>query len=168
MTQVNLSTAMQTINLGEAGSLAVDIAELAKHDAVVQYVFNYGLKQMLNDVHASVTKKVQADDTKRQAAKLALVNKKLASLLAGNVAQERIGGGDPVAREMLAMAKADVKAGIAKLGKKLKDFSDESLAKAYAAQLAKHDATYREKAIAKLAIKPETDNSADDIMALFA
>ena len=169
MTKINLSTATQTINLGkEIASRDIDVAELVAHDAVTQYIFNYGLKQMLNDVHAGVTKTVEPDDAKRAAAKNALVDKKLASLLAGQVASERTGGGDPVQREMLAMAKAEVKAGIAKIGKKLKDFSDESLGKAYAAQLTKHETIYREKAIAKLAIKPETGGNTDDIMALFA
>lgn len=144
------------ISLGKAGSIKVDVEKLEKSEAVIQYIFNYGLKQMLNDVHAS---------EKDAAAKMGLVEKKLNSLYAGQVAQQRVGGGDPVAREMAAMAQADVKAALAKLGKKLKDFDKESLAKAYAAQMAKNEAKYRKAAEAKLAIKADT-GEVDDIMAL--
>src|SRR5690606_25364941 len=37
-----------TISLGKAGSIVVDLDKLQEHPQVVEYVFNYGLKQMLN------------------------------------------------------------------------------------------------------------------------
>lgn len=158
-----------TIAIGEAGEIVVDVTALQAMPAVSEYIWNYGIKQMLNDVHAGLTKKVEADDQKRKEGKRALVEKKLASLMAGEVAQARVGAtGDPVEREIRAMAETDVKAKIKAAGRKISDFSKESLAAAIAKQAAAHDTTYRPAAIAKLAIKPEAVETADDIMALLA
>lgn len=148
-----------TISLGKAGSIEVDVAKLQANEAVREYIFAYGLKQMLNDVHAS-----EKDADK----KLALSQKKLDSLMRGEVAQARVGqSGDPVMREMKAMAEADVKSKLKQLGKKIGEIDKEVLASVYAKQLASQEAAYRKAAEAKLAIKPEVKTSADDIMALF-
>lgn len=135
-----------TISLGKAGSIVVDLNKLQAHPAVVEYVFNYGLKQMLNDVHAS---------EKDPAAKVGLSQKKLDSLYAGQVAQSREAGGDPVAREMRAMAEADLKAKIKVLGKKVGDIDKKVMAELVAKQVAANEEAYRKAAEAKLAIKPK-------------
>jgi len=166
MTKINLNDAVQTLNLGEAGELSVNVAELCKHEAVVNYIFNYGLKQMLNDVHASITKKVEADDETRKASKRSLAEKKLASLLAGNVAQERVGTSDPVGKLMKEMATEAVTKAIRGAGKKVKDFSKESFNAAVKAMLEKNGAKYRQTAEAKLAIKADTSAGEVDIMSL--
>lgn len=157
----------QVINIGEAGTIEVDAAKF--NEAVKAYIFQYGLKQMLNDVHAGETKARTADDATRKANKLALVEKKLTSLYNGEVAQARVGAtGSPVEREMRAMAEADIKARLKSLGKKVGDFSKEAFANAIAAHLKAHEAKYRAAAEAKLAIKPNVAAEADDIMALLA
>lgn len=146
------------ISLGKAGSIEVDVAKLRESQAVADYIFMYGLKQMLNDVHAS---------EKDPVAKKGLSQKKLDSLLRGEVAQARVGGGgDPVAKEMRAMAEADVKAKLKALGKKLSDYEADTLKAVYAKQLAANEEAYRKAAEAKLAIKPK-GVEADDIMSLF-
>lgn len=157
----------QVINIGEAGTIDVDQSKF--NEAVRAYIFQYGLKQMLNDVHAGETKAKTADDATRKANKLALVEKKLASLYNGEVAQARVGAtGSPVEREMRAMAEADIKARLKSLGKKVSDFTKEAFANAVAAHLKAHEAKYRAAAEAKLAIKPDVAAEADDIMALLA
>ena len=144
------------ISLGKAGSIKVDLDKIQAHEAVVDYVFMYGLKQMLNDVHAS---------EKDLAAKPGMSQKKLDSLYRGEVAQTRVGGGDPVAAKMRELAREDVEKAIKKIGKKAKDFSKEALAKAIAGKLEKDNAAYRKAAEQILAIKPKTSED-DDILGL--
>lgn len=134
------------VSLGKGGEIKVDISKLEAFPSVVEYVFNYGLKQMLNDVHAS---------EKDAKAKLGLAQKKLDSLYRGEVAQARVGGGDPVAREMRAMAEGDIKAKLKALGKKVGDIDKDLLKTAIEKQMAANEAKYRKAAEAKLAIKPE-------------
>lgn len=154
-----------SVKIGEAGSIDVDVTALQAMPAVSQYIWNYGLKQMLNDVHASVTKKVEADDAKRAASKRALVEKKLASLMAGEIAQERVGtSGSPVEREMYKMAEADLKAKLPAIGKKVGDFTKEVWASVVTKQMEKGADSYRKAAEAKLAIKPDAVEF--DIMSL--
>ena len=107
--QVNLDDSMRTIGLGKGGEIVVDVAKLATSDAVVNYIFNYGLKQMLNDVHAS---------EKDAKAKLGLSQKKLDSLYRGEVAQARAtSSGDKLAREMRLVATEIVKDKLRAIGK---------------------------------------------------
>jgi hypothetical protein len=140
------------VSLGKAGELTVDIAKLEKSPAVMEYIFNYGLKQMLNDVHAS---------EKDAAAKMGLSQKKLDSLYRGEVAQARASGGDPVKREMRAMAENDVKNAAKAAGIKLANVPKDKLAAAIDGQLAKNEAKYRKAAEAKLAIKAEAAPAMD-------
>lgn len=146
------------ITLGKAGSITVDLDKVAKNQTVVDYIFNYGLKQMLNDVHAS---------EKDAKAKLGLVQKKLDSLYAGQVAQARVGSSDPVGKLMKELAESDVKAALVKLGKKVKDIDKTKYAEIVAKQLDKKRDAYKATAEAKLAIKMDSDDSAaDELMAL--
>lgn len=156
----------QVIGIGSAGEITVDEGKFS--ETVWAYVFNYGLKQMLNDVHASVTAKVEADETKRNSQKMALVQKKLDSLYAGEVAQARVGStGNPVEREMRAMAEADLKAKLRSIGKKVGDYDKTVWAEIVGKQVAKNEDAYRVAATAKLAIKPEAEAD-DDILGLLA
>lgn len=151
------------IGLGEAGEITVDSSKFT--ETVQSYIFNYGLKQMLNDVHASMTAKVEADADKRKANKLALVEKKLASLYAGEVAQARVNSGDAVMREMRAMAETDLKAKLKIVGKKVSDYDKAVWQTVIGKQVAANEAAYRKAAEAKLAIKPEAAAD-DDILAM--
>lgn len=145
------------ISLGKAGSIAVDMGKLEQHPAVMEYIVQYGLKQMLNDVHAS---------EKDVAAKPGLSQKKLDSLYRGEVAQSRASGGDPVAKEMRAMAEGDLKAKVKLAGKKFSDFDKTVWKTVVDKQLAANEEAYRKAAEQKLAIKPKGLESVDDIMAL--
>lgn len=144
-----------TISLGKGGEIKVDLDRL-QGEMVKDYIFLYGLKQMLNDVHAG---------EKEAEKKIGLSQKKLDSLYRGEIAQARVGGGDPVAREMREMAMADLTAKVKSAGKKLKDFSKEAVQKALAGLMEKNGEAYRKAAEAKLAIKPKAVDT-DDIMDL--
>lgn len=109
------------ISLGSAGSIEVDSDKFSP--AVSAYVFEYGLKQMLNDAHASVTAAVEPDATKRAEAKLAMATKKLETLLSGLTASPRTGGtSDPVAKLVKQQAEEELTAAIKAKGKKVADF----------------------------------------------
>lgn len=135
-----------TISLGKGGSITVDVEKLQAMPQVAEYIFNYGLKQMLNDVHAG---------EKEASAKLGLSQKKLDSLYRGEVAQSREAGGDPIAREMKAMAESDLKAKIKALGKQVGKIDKKVFAELVAKQVAANEEAYRKAAEAKLAIKPK-------------
>lgn len=135
-----------TISLGKGGSITVDVEKLQAMPQVAEYIFNYGLKQMLNDVHAG---------EKEASAKLGLSQKKLDSLYRGEVAQSRESGGDPVAREMKAMAESDLKAKIKALGKQVGKIDKKVFAELVGKQVAANEEAYRKTAEAKLAIKPK-------------
>lgn len=154
-----------SVKIGEAGVIDVDVEALKANAAVSAYIFTYGLKQMLNDVHAGETAKKTPVDATRKANKRALVEKKLASLMAGEVAQERVGTtGSPVEREMFRMAEADLKTKLPAIGKKVGDFAKDVWAAVVAKQMAKGEAAYRAAAEAKLAIKADAGDF--DIMSL--
>lgn len=168
MMNVKLNDETVIITSGEAGEISVDVAKLLESEAVANYVFQYGLRQIVGDVHAGLTKKVEPDDDKRRDGKRALIEKKLASLYAGEVAQARVGfGGDPVKREGMAMAERDLKAKLPAIGKKVGDFDKAVWRSLVEKQFAKGEAEYRKAAEAKLAIKPKGVDSvdADDILA---
>lgn len=168
MIKINLNDASITITSGEAGEITVDVAKLLQSEAVANYVFQYGIRQIVGDVHAGLTKKVEPDDAKRVAGKRALIEKKLASLYAGEVAQARVGfSGDPIKREGMAMAESDLRKAIAKIDKKVSDFDKAVWRGLVERQFAKGEEEYRAKAAAKLAIKPKDVGTlnAEDILA---
>lgn len=146
-----------TISLGKGGEIKVDVAKLEQHQNVVQYVFMYGLKQMLNDVHAG--EKVAAN-------KLGLSQKKLDSLYRGEVAQVRVNGGNEVEREMRKMAEKDVKAAMAKTGLTLAKLGKDKFGEVVKKQLDAKSAEYRKAAEKKLAIKAESGGDELDLNAL--
>ena len=145
-----------TISLGKGGEIKVDLDKL-QSEAVKDYIFLYGLKQMLNDVHAG---------EKEASAKAGLSQKKLDSLYRGEVAQARVGGGDPVAKIMRELALADITKQVKAAGKKMKDLDKEKLQAAIAMMMKKHEAAYRKTAEERLAVNAPSVK-ADDIMDLF-
>jgi hypothetical protein len=155
----------QEFSGGEAGLIQVDLAQL--NEAVSAYVFQYGLKQMLNDVHAGETAKKTPDEATRKANKAALVAKKLASLYAGEVAQARVGqSGDPVMRKMRELAEVDLKAKLKAIGKKVADYDKSVWAKVLDKQVAAKEQAYRKAAEKILSVKVEKAEDDFDIMSV--
>lgn len=71
---------------------------------VQQHIVQYGLTQMLNDAHSSITATSEPDEAKRFANVEALVDKKLAALAAGDVRSRAGGVRNPVKAEAIRMA----------------------------------------------------------------
>ena len=118
MTKLVFNLQATSVGLGEFGDLPVDLDKLAAHENVLAYVFMYGLKQMLNDCHASITAKIEPDADKRKDAKQGLAFKKLDSLYKGEVAQARMtSAGDKLTREMRLVATEIVKDKLRAIGK---------------------------------------------------
>ena len=109
------------ISIGKLGS-SIDVDESKFNDAVKAYVFNYGLTQILNDCHSTVTEKAEPDAGKRAAQVNALIAKKLDAMFAGDIRVASARTGDPVKAEAVRIAtKAVVKHIKAKGGSKGKD-----------------------------------------------
>lgn len=157
MTKIEFSSESYTLAIS-GNEIKIELEKLASHKAVCEYIFRHGIKQMLGDAFST--------HKGSDAEKLAKALKKLDSLYEGKAVQERVGGGDPVAREMRSMAEADVVKAIKAAGKKVKDFSKEALAKAIAAKLEKNADAYRKAAEKILAIKPVGVAEDDDILAM--
>jgi hypothetical protein len=99
---------LRQITIAKSKTVSVDDGKFSK--AVNEYIFAYGLKQVLNDAGSQGK---SAED------KLALAEKKLAKLYSGDLAIHRTT--DPVAAEAKKIAIAKVNAAIAKKGKKPED-----------------------------------------------
>ena len=136
--QVNLDDSTRVVYLGKGGEITVDVSRLAAHDAVINYIFNYGLKQMLNAVHAS---------EKDANAKLGLSQKKLDSLYRGEVAQARAtSSGDRLQREMRLVATEIVKDKLRAIGKSWGKLSKDVQKDVVDNYLATYDADVRKAA----------------------
>ncbi len=151
MTKISFAAHVTSVSLGECGEIEFDLEQIAAHENVLRYIFLYGLKQMLNDSHASVTAKVEPDAGKRKEQKLGLVFKKRDSLYKGEVAQARAASsGDKLAREMRLVATEIVKDKLRAIGKpwgKLAKDVQKAIVDKY---LATYDADVRKAAQARI------------------
>lgn len=134
---------MTTINLGSAGELAINVDDLP--EVAREYIFAYGLKQILNDAHASVTKVTHPDEAKRNAAKVEAAQARWDRLVSGEIRASRASG-DPIEREMRNLAERAVKDRIRQAGRKLKEFEAEALEAATTKFLEANDKALREQA----------------------
>lgn len=91
------------VTIGKTGTVRqIDFDAFA--DNVKAYVINYGLTQILNDAHSSVTEKAEPNAEKRAAQVEALVDKKLAALMAGDVRARAGGVRDPIKARAIRIA----------------------------------------------------------------
>lgn len=153
---------MTQVNIAGIRDLTVDESKFTEQ--VRTYIFNYGLKQMLNDVHASITAKVEPDETKRNEQKMAAAEKKLASLYAGNVAQPRGSRKDAVAQFMFKLAETFILGQLPKIGKKRSDFDTATWNSIVGKQVTAKEADYRARAIAALGDDDEEEFDLDSLL----
>lgn len=106
-------------------SLDVNVEGLEPN--VLEYVIKYGLTQILNDAHSSVTPASEPDDDARKAKALSLAEKKLAALVAGEVRSHGTRTGDPVMAEAIRLATQIVRNAIKASGKKLGNYSADQI-----------------------------------------
>ena len=128
------------VNVGKGIELSID--ETALPRAALSHAIMVGLRNILMDSHASITKDEYPDDAEREAAARAMVDKKLAALMSGEVRVSTAREGDPVRAEALRSATAVIVAALKKAGK-IKKSADVD------AKL------LREKAAELVAAKPE-------------
>lgn len=106
------------IRIAKAGtSLAVDVEAFAPN--VLEYVVRYGLTQILNDAHSAVTVHTHPDAEARAAECMALAQKKLDAMIAGEVRTQT--RSDSIVAEAMRLAVITVKAAFKKAGLKMPD-----------------------------------------------
>jgi|SRR5216684_3376425 len=100
-----------SINIGRGGkygTLTVDTSRF--NDAVQAYIYDYGLRQCLND--AAATKTDDAGEPLSNGAVLALAEKRLANMYTGELRAHRATGepADPIEAEVRKIAVANIRA----------------------------------------------------------
>lgn len=141
------------ISIAKTHEIIVNTERFSDH--VRQYIFDYGLKQVLNDAGSAGK---NADE------KLAMANKKLDALYAGEVRQAR--ESDPVRAEARKMARAVIDRELKKVKKEWDDFDPAHMAKLLNERAAKFmDAA---KVIVDQRKLTMGEDDAADILAVFA
>ena len=148
---------MNTITIAKAGkSVEVDFDALPEVSRT--YIVEYGLRQSLNDATASLKRDEYKSDAEFQDAAFAVANKKLDSILSGELRQSVGRIGDPVEAEYIRLAVAAISTAIINKGGKLKEYTMKQLrdrAQGLAEKQPAIAATLREKAEANVAEKAD-------------
>jgi len=111
------------VNIGKGIELDVDTGKL--NAAVMAHVVYIGLRNVLMDSHAGVTEAVAGDQVMAQS--LAVAERKLATLYAGEIRTARSGERDPVRAEAIRLATMAIHAAIKKSGKKVADYDAKAV-----------------------------------------
>ena len=155
---------MTTIKIGKTDqTVTVDRDRFPAH--VVEYVFNYGLTQILNDCHSQIGKvkdgKPNPDYSDEKV--MAAVAAKLEALYAGELRARRGEGksGDPVADRAWTLAAADVRKALRAAGRKPKDIAEEVFEAAVEKHLAANLDSYMGRAEAMLREEREAAKGVD-------
>jgi len=110
------------VNIGKGLELDVDLAKLP--EPVREHVIYIGLRNILMDAHAGITADKSTDV---EADSLAVSEKKLASMYAGEVRTVGTRTGDPVKSEAIRIASDIIKVQWKKAGKKLAELDSKVL-----------------------------------------
>lgn len=121
----NTRSLKMQVNVGKGLEIAVDFSTMPQ--AAIDYCLYIGARNILMDSHAAVTADEYSDADERNLVALAMVNKKLAALMAGEVRVQSTREGDPVRAEAMRMAAAQITALIKKAGKKVADYDAKAL-----------------------------------------
>lgn len=133
------------VNIGKGLELEINPAELPQ--AALDHVIYIGLRNILMDSHASITKETNPDDL--QDAAEAMARKKLDALMRGEVRVASSREGDPVRAEALRMASDIIKTALRKKGTKVSDVEPKAIREA-ATKLLERDASLLAKAKARV------------------
>jgi len=136
------------VNCGKSIVLDIDHAALPK--AALEHAIMIGLRNILMDSHASITADEYPDASERESAARAMVDKKLAALMRGEVRVQSTREGDPVRAEAMRIAADIIKAALRKKGQKIADVDPKAIREA-AGKLIERDATITERAKARVA-----------------
>lgn len=129
--------------------VVVEVAELPK--VASDFVFNYGLKQILNDCHSSIKRADFKTEEEFVSTVMEAVNRKIAALVAGNisvrVAKEALA---PIDKIIQRMAQAAIRAALKAKGVAVKQIGEEKFAELVENYSTKHAAKLRAEAQAEL------------------
>jgi hypothetical protein len=114
------------VNIGKG--LEIDIDAAALPEAAMQHVIYIGLRNILMDSHASITKETNPDDLSDAAE--AMARKKLDALMRGEVRVASSREGDPVRAEAIRMASDIIKSALRKKGTKISDVEPKAIREA--------------------------------------
>lgn len=158
---------MTIFNIGKSIELDVDVAKIMAHQAVVDGLVAFAIKQVLTNAHAAVTAEVEPDETKRREQSKAAAEKRLQAWYDGQfTSSERGPRTDAVGKIMRELAEQAIKANgpAYTMWKKLDGKAQRVVVDK---MVAANEAAYRKTAEERLAIKVDAP-AAEDIMALFA
>lgn len=124
---------MTQVNIGKGIEMNVDVAKLPTN--VLDHVIYIGLRNILMDAHAGVTAEKSANV---EADSLAVAEKKLAAMYAGEVRSAGTRTADPVKAEAVKIASGIIKTAWRKSGKKLADLDATDLRNAAVALIEKN------------------------------
>lgn len=133
------------VNIGKGLELEIDAAALPQ--AALDHVIYIGLRNILMDSHASITKETNPDDLSDAAE--AMARKKLDALMRGEVRVSSSREGDPVRAEAIRMASDIIKSALRKKGMKLSDVEPKAVRET-ALKLIERDTTIMAKAKARV------------------
>lgn len=135
---------MTDINVGKGLTIAVDFSAMPQ--AALDHILYIGARNVLMDCHASVTAAEYPDEAVRAEVALAMVDKKLAALMAGEVRSTSTREtADPVRAAAIREATQSVKTAIKKAGGKPADYEAADI-RAAADRLIAKDASILERA----------------------
>lgn len=121
---------MTNINVGKGLEIEVDFQSMPQ--TALDHILYIGARNVLMDSHASITAQEYPNADEREAAAMAMVEKKLAALMRGEVRSTSTREGDPVRAEALRMANEALKAKIKAAGKKVGEYDAKALREAAA------------------------------------
>jgi hypothetical protein len=116
------------VNVGKGIEREIDVETLPQ--AALDHAIYIGLRNVLMDSHASITADEYPDGAERTAVAEAMVDKKLAALMSGDVRVQSTREGDPVRAEAIRMATVAVHAKIKAAGKKPSAFKSSAIREA--------------------------------------
>lgn len=114
------------VNIGKGLELDINASELPQ--AALDHVIYIGLRNILMDSHASVTRETNPNDL--QDAAMAMAMKKLDALMRGEVRVASSREGDPVRAEAIRMATDIIKAALKRKGTKVSDVEPKAIREA--------------------------------------
>jgi hypothetical protein len=147
------------VNIGKSIELDVNVKALPAN--ALEHVIRMGLRNVLMDSHASITKETNPDDFAEVSK--AVAEKKLAALMAGEVRVVSTREGDPIRAEAKRAAQDAIKVALRKAGRK----AEPEVVKTALEKIMGDEARwskYMETAKATIAARKSVDVDVDDLI----
>lgn len=149
------------VNVGKGIELDIDHTTLPPN--ALQHAIMIGLRNILMDSHASITSDEYLDVTAREEAARAMVDKKLAALMSGEVRVRSTREGDPIRAEAMRMATAQIHAIIKKGEKKVADYKSSDIRAKAAERITPELLAMAKARVAELRAATPDDTSLTDL-----